>query len=109
MKIIPFPPQSARPAPEPPPTTTGAWSVENRLMRRLHEWFESFGSGEMKERGGLWRWRVRRNALAMEIALDRGFAERREIKSPGGWLTRTWGVIHERQTHAAQRAAQRTE
>jgi hypothetical protein len=77
------------------------WAVENKLMKGLHEYFESFSDKQsMKDYGGLWRWRIRRDSGAVSIALERANACRREVKSPGGYINREWDVVFKaRRTH----------
>jgi hypothetical protein len=70
------------------------WRVENQLVRKLHEYFESFSDKEsMHNYGAIWRWRIRRDAGAVKIALERATACRKEIKHGGGYLNREWAMV----------------
>ena len=70
------------------------WRIENQLVRKLHEYFESFSDKEsMHNYGAIWRWRIRRDSGAVKIALERATACRKEIKHGGGYLNREWSMV----------------
>lgn len=70
------------------------WRTENMLMRKLHEYFETFSDKEsMHNYGAIWRWRIRRDSGAVKIAIERATACRKEVKHAGGYLNREWSMV----------------
>ena len=70
------------------------WRTENMLMRKLHEFFETFSDKEsMHNYGAIWRWRIRRDSGAVKIAIERATACRAEVKHAGGYLNREWSMV----------------
>lgn len=87
------------------------WKIENPLMKRLHDFFESFGDYEaMKKFGPIWRWRIRMNGYAnvyaVEKALDLADAERKTLRCPGGFLNREWKMALQKLATARAQAAE---